>query len=146
MSNLSEKIALIIRDVAELPDRTSPEDWPDALIVTGDELEEILSKHLTKRFIAIKKASELIWFDNGMVNSIEPLDAKLELLDKWLIQQPEADLMKIESDLAQLSEVELKSVCCGDETEQEHLASKQVYEFLGRIFDEEYVSSTVAKS
>jgi len=146
MSNLSEKIALIIRDVAELPDRTSPEDWPDALIVTGDELEEILSKHLTKRFIAIKKASELIWFDNGMVNSIEPLDDKLELLDKWLIQQPETDLMKIELDLAQLSEEELNSVCCGDETEQERLASRQVNEFLGRIFDEEYVSSTGAKS
>lgn len=49
MSNLSEKIALIIRDVAELPDRTSPEDWPDALIVTGDELEEILIQHLSEK-------------------------------------------------------------------------------------------------
>ncbi|MHA3059943.1 hypothetical protein ACX1N5_03945 [Acinetobacter sp. ANC 4636] len=138
MNNMSEKIALIIRDVAELPDRNSPEDWPEALIVTDDELEEILSKHLTKSFMTIKKASELIWFDNGMVNQLEPLDEKLELLDKWLIQQPEADLMKIESDLAKLSEEELNSVCCGDETEQENLASKQVNEFLGRIFDEEY--------
>lgn len=49
MSNLSEKIALIIRDVAELPDRTSPEDWPEALIVTGDELEEILIQHLSEK-------------------------------------------------------------------------------------------------
>lgn len=36
----------IIRDVAELPDRTSPEDWPDAMLVTADELRVILSAHL----------------------------------------------------------------------------------------------------
>ncbi len=39
-------INIVIRDVAELPDRTSPEDWPDAMIVTGDELEEILTNRL----------------------------------------------------------------------------------------------------
>lgn len=46
---VAEKIELIIRDVAELPDRTSPEDWPEALIVTGDELEEILTRHLSEK-------------------------------------------------------------------------------------------------
>lgn len=35
-------IDAIIRDVAELPDRTSPEDWPDAMLVTADELRAIL--------------------------------------------------------------------------------------------------------
>lgn len=144
MNNISEKIELIIRDVAELPDRTSPEHWPEALILTSDELEEILSKHLTESFTAIKKASELIWFDNGVVNSLEPLGAKLALLEAWLIQQPEVDLMKIESDLAQLSEAELNTVCCGEESEQYRLASVQVNDFLGRIFDEEYISSTGA--
>ncbi len=44
-----EKIELIIRDVAELPDRTSPEDWPEALIVTSVELEEILTQHLSEK-------------------------------------------------------------------------------------------------
>ena len=39
-------INIVIRDVAELPDRTSPEDWPDAMIVTSDELEEILTNRL----------------------------------------------------------------------------------------------------
>lgn len=39
-------INLVIQDVAELPCRTSPEDWPDAMIVTGDELEEILINRL----------------------------------------------------------------------------------------------------
>ena len=46
---VAEKIELIIRDVAELPDRTSPEDWPEALIVTSGELEEILTQHLSEK-------------------------------------------------------------------------------------------------
>ena len=39
-------IDMIIRDIAELPDRTSPEDWPDAMIVTAEELEDILTNRL----------------------------------------------------------------------------------------------------
>lgn len=39
-------INIVIQDVAELPDRTSPEYWPDAMIVTGEELEEILTNRL----------------------------------------------------------------------------------------------------
>lgn len=31
-----------VRDVCELPDRTSPEDWPEALLITGEELHEML--------------------------------------------------------------------------------------------------------
>jgi len=46
---VAKKIELIIRDVAELPDRTSPEDWPEALIVTSVELEEILTQHLSEK-------------------------------------------------------------------------------------------------
>lgn len=43
----AEKIAQgIVREVAELPDRTSPEDWPDALLVTADELVAILTSYL----------------------------------------------------------------------------------------------------
>lgn len=34
--------ALICRDVAELPDRTSPDDWPDAMLVTAEELQDIV--------------------------------------------------------------------------------------------------------
>lgn len=37
-----EIAALIVREVAELPDRTSPDDWPEAMIVTADELNEIV--------------------------------------------------------------------------------------------------------
>ncbi len=32
----------VAREVAELPDRTSPEDYPDAMLVTGDELRGII--------------------------------------------------------------------------------------------------------
>ena len=34
--------ACIVREVAELPDRTSPEDWPEAMLVTADELTAII--------------------------------------------------------------------------------------------------------
>ena len=33
----------IVRQVAELPDRNSPEDWPEAMLVTQDELAVILA-------------------------------------------------------------------------------------------------------
>lgn len=29
-------------DVAELPDRNSPDDWPEAMLVTHDELRNIV--------------------------------------------------------------------------------------------------------
>jgi hypothetical protein len=32
----------VILDVAELPDRTSPDNFPDAMLVTGAELREII--------------------------------------------------------------------------------------------------------
>lgn len=40
-------ISGVIRDVAELPDRTSPDDWPDAMLVTADELRAILMGRLS---------------------------------------------------------------------------------------------------
>lgn len=39
--------SLVIRDVAELPNRTSPEDWPEAMLVTAEELENILRARLS---------------------------------------------------------------------------------------------------
>ncbi|MCV0427566.1 MAG: hypothetical protein K5905_19070 [Roseibium sp.] len=40
-------ISEIVKDVCELPDRTSPEAEPDMLLVTVDVLELILSHHLS---------------------------------------------------------------------------------------------------
>jgi hypothetical protein len=39
-------IDAVLRDVAELPDRTSPDEWPEALLVTADELRSILLHRL----------------------------------------------------------------------------------------------------
>jgi hypothetical protein len=36
----------IIQRVAELPDRTSPDDWPDVMLVTAEELSAILREEL----------------------------------------------------------------------------------------------------
>lgn len=36
----------IVREVAELPDRTSPEDRPDMMLVTADELRAILATRI----------------------------------------------------------------------------------------------------
>jgi hypothetical protein len=32
----------VSQEIAELPDRTSPDDWPEAMLVTHDELKEIM--------------------------------------------------------------------------------------------------------
>ncbi len=39
----------IVRDVAELPDRTSPEDQPDMMLVTSDELTAIVLSSLNQQ-------------------------------------------------------------------------------------------------
>lgn len=36
----------ILQRVAELPDRTSPDDWPEAMLVTADELRQIITEEL----------------------------------------------------------------------------------------------------
>lgn len=35
----------VIKRIAELPDRTSPEDWPEAMLVTAEELRSILEEY-----------------------------------------------------------------------------------------------------
>src|SRR3954465_10621146 len=34
----------VVRRVAELPDRTSPDDWPEAMLVTADELRASIAE------------------------------------------------------------------------------------------------------
>lgn len=42
-AKLSDRfIGEVIQNVAELPDRNSPDDWPEAMLVTSEELQEIL--------------------------------------------------------------------------------------------------------
>ena len=57
-----EWIDSVLRDVAELPDRNSPEDWPDAMLVTGAELRQIIVTHaptepLDARLLAALRAN-----------------------------------------------------------------------------------------
>ena len=42
----------IVQRVAELPDRTSPEGWPDAMLVTADELTGIVRALLAAKRVA----------------------------------------------------------------------------------------------
>lgn len=145
-SGFSEIVENIIRDVAELPDRTSPEDWPDAMLVTADELDEILQRHLNinqetedgNPYPFIIKAAQEIWYDNGMVNRLEPESEKLEFLNIWLKKLDQNHLANIEKILSNLTEEELDTLCCGEETEAEKLAPTEVHEFLDQIFDREY--------
>jgi len=48
MSNeLARNIAdRIVKDVAELSDRTSPDDWPEAMLVTAEELILICERNI----------------------------------------------------------------------------------------------------
>lgn len=41
-------IAFVVRDVAELPDRESPQDFQNALLVTAEELRSIIERHIPK--------------------------------------------------------------------------------------------------
>lgn len=70
---------LIVRDVAELPDRTSPEDRPEMMLVSVDELRGIVEAHaeasITQQLVArIKRGSKYYgqtnpgaWFDVRVV-------------------------------------------------------------------------------
>ncbi len=47
----------VIRDVAELPDRTSPDDNPDTMLVTTRELRDILWQRLLEKPADIRRRS-----------------------------------------------------------------------------------------
>ena len=104
---------------------------------------EISEAELKKALIEVDysnivKAAKEIWYDNGMINRLEPESEKVELLLNWLQTLDSKILEPIELELSRLSEEDLETVCCGEETEQERLASESLNEFLNRIFDEEY--------
>ncbi len=44
-TGIAKRIAAVVRDVCELPDRSSPDDWPEVMLVTPGELMTILIKH-----------------------------------------------------------------------------------------------------
>ena len=48
----AEWISRIVSEIANMDDRDSPEDWPEAMLVTADELTEIISRHHRESFTA----------------------------------------------------------------------------------------------
>lgn len=54
---MTRLIESIIRDVAELPDRSSPDDFPEAMLVTADELQEIIERHVITNATTIEADS-----------------------------------------------------------------------------------------
>jgi hypothetical protein len=48
----------IVAAVAELPDRTSPDEWPDAMLVTADELRAIVSAEIEAMLVPASRPQE----------------------------------------------------------------------------------------
>lgn len=48
MTRLIDLPEMIVRDVAELPDRTSPADAPEMMLVTSTELDRIVSDRVAE--------------------------------------------------------------------------------------------------
>lgn len=93
------------------------------------------------RFASIVKAAKAIWYDNGMVNREEPEEQHMAKLIPWLntwYQMYPIQISAIDLELSNLSPEQLETLCCGEETEQEELASALVNDFLNLIFDERY--------
>jgi hypothetical protein len=68
----SWRIDEIIRDVAELPGRTSPGDWPEAMLVTGKELQRILEGYEPIEFCQSPcgHSSQYAYSENGGANIV----------------------------------------------------------------------------
>jgi hypothetical protein len=77
---VEQLIERIVTEIAELPDRTSPDDWPEAMLVTGEELTTILRHHLADAGAPTRHAPEPVgdrveaacrelheWWDNPNV-------------------------------------------------------------------------------
>lgn len=70
----------IIQTVAELPDRTSPDDWPEAMLVTADELRAICEPALT--------AADAAGYERGAQEMLETYGAVAKILDAPLPPPP----------------------------------------------------------
>lgn len=86
----------------------------------------------------IYRAAKEIWYDNGMINQLEPIEEKIEQLGNWLKTLDSEDINEYNEKL-NLTNDDLSEVCCGDEESAYSILSDEtVHEFIGRIFNEEY--------
>lgn len=79
-----EWIDRVVQDVAELSDRNSPEDWPEAMLVTGDELRQIIERR-AKEAIKQHDAEPVAWW-NGKGSIIPAED--VQYLPNWTDYYP----------------------------------------------------------
>lgn len=71
-------IGEVIKNVAELPDRNRPEYWPEAMLVTGDELREImLSVHQDVPAISTPQESQDA---AARINELESFKKQLQFI------------------------------------------------------------------
>lgn len=76
--------------VAELPNRTSPDDWPEAMLVTANELELIIVNLLSLEPVDQQEARGLLlngWIELGeemgrIISAMSPEQAE-DLLPDW---------------------------------------------------------------
>lgn len=95
-SRYANWMILVVRDIQELPDRNSPEDWPEAMLVTTDELLDIISRHapaesapFTTRPDNVSEADWALFLQlKGCMKGPVPVEAapspERELLRLWL--------------------------------------------------------------
>jgi hypothetical protein len=69
MAEMSELARRIVKRVAELPDRSSPDDWPEAMLVTGDELAEIIDEEVAE---VINVEGDGLTQGERLVNAAQP--------------------------------------------------------------------------
>lgn len=112
-------------------------------LVSNVSCTEISQEALEKAMVQVEvwniiRAAKEIWYDNGMINRFEPEEEKVTLLVQWLSSLDKVLIVDMEAELSKLKDDDLHTLCCGEESEQDRIGSKEVNEFLCRIFDEEY--------
>ncbi|KQG01711.1 hypothetical protein RFK95_15745 [Acinetobacter pittii] len=112
-------------------------------LVSNVSCTEISQEALEKAMVQVEvwniiRAAKEIWYDNGMINRFEPEEEMVTLLVQWLSSLDKVLICDMEAELSKLNDDDLHTLCCGEESEQDRIGSKEVNEFLCRIFDEEY--------
>src|SRR6267154_1918917 len=80
-SRMEEIAGNIVRDVAELPDRTSPGDEPETMLVTSNELEAIIKAELASTIQSAQAEEREACAKELDRHRQERLDESLRLLD-----------------------------------------------------------------
>ena len=90
---------------------------------------------LTDQYRNITKATKTIWYDNGVINRFNPEHTEMLLFGSWLFRLSKSYLSSIDDDL---NNKDLELICCGEESKLKNYISNQTYEFLVKVFDENY--------